>query len=61
VLAAVIHFDEEFQFRKALAHVGDALAERRVKDNDLGVGIVDQVGQLVVQVAKVDVDGTARV
>ena len=34
----------------------DPVAERRVEDHDLAVGVLEQVVQLVVEVAVVDVD-----
>ena len=41
------------------SHPCDAVAERRVEDDRLGVGVVEEVPQLVVEVAVVDVDGHA--
>jgi hypothetical protein len=56
---AVVHLDPELHPGRALPHAFDAVAEARVEDERLGVGVVQQVEQLVVEVAVVDVDGHA--
>ena len=47
------------QLREPVGDTGDAVAERRVEHERFGVGVVEQVPQLVVEVAVVDVDRDA--
>ena len=54
--AAVVHLDEELHLRKAGQHPGHPLAERRMEDDGFGVAVVEQVPQLLVEVAVVHID-----
>ena len=54
--AAVVDLDQQLQLRQPIDDLGDAVAERGVEHQSLGIGVVEQVPQLVVEVAVVDVD-----
>ena len=49
-------FKQQLQRRDAIAHPRHTLGEAGVVQEDLGVGVLEQVQQLVVEVAVVDVD-----
>ena len=59
VLASVVDLDQQLQFGEPVDDPADTIGERRVVHQRLGVGVVEQVPQLVVEVAVVDVDGHA--
>ena len=54
--ATIVDLDQQLQLGQPIDDLGNAVAERRVEDQRLGIGVVEQVPQLVVEVAVVDVD-----
>ena len=56
---AVVDLDDRAQGRDSRRHLGHLLAERAVEEQDLGVGVREEVGELVFEVAVVHVDGRA--
>ena len=56
VRSPVVDFDDRAELRGLREHPLDPIAEARVEAEDLGVGVVEQVEQLVVGVAVVHVD-----
>ena len=53
---AIIDLDQTLQTRYRLAHPCHAIGERGVIDQGLDVGVVEQVGELLIEVAVVDID-----
>ena len=51
----IVDLDEHPELGQAAGHRGDPLAERRMEHEGLGVGVVEQVPQLLVEVAVVHV------
>ena len=56
---AVGDLDQQLELGQAVDDVGDTVAERGVEHERLGVGVVEQVPELLVEVAVVDVDRDA--
>ncbi len=56
-VATGIDFDPKLDVRSAVHHARDAFAESHVKDDDFSIGVVDQVEELIVEIAVVDVVG----
>ena len=56
---AVVDLDPELHVRRLVADLGDLVAELAVEQQRLGVGVVEQVDELVLEVAVVHVDGDA--
>ena len=52
----VVHLDDPAQERQLRGDLPDSVGEGGVDDHDLGIGVVEQLAQLVVAVAVVDVD-----
>ena len=59
VWGAVVDLDPELHARCPVAHFGDVVAERAVEQQRFGVGVVEQVDELVFEIPVVHVDGNA--
>ena len=58
--AGVVDLDQQLQLRQPVDDTADPVGERGVEDERLGVGVVEQVPELLVEVAVVDVDRARR-
>ncbi len=55
VRVVVSHLDEQAKLRQPVTHSPDAVCERAVEHEHLGVAVLEQVRELVIEVAVVDV------
>ncbi len=55
VRAAVVDFDPDAHVRSPVAHLGHAVAQARVEEQRLGIGVVEEVDEFVFGVPVVDV------
>ena len=52
----VVDLDQQLQLRQPVDDTADAVGQRGMEEQRLGVGVVEQVPELLVEVAVVDVD-----
>jgi hypothetical protein len=61
MVPAIVHFNQELQVGEAVLDPIHPIAQRGVEEDDFGIGVVQQIGQLIIQVAVIDVDRAAPV
>jgi len=54
--SSVIHLYEQTDLGELVTHTSHALGQRSVEHEDLGVAVVQEVGEFIVQIPVVDVD-----